>query len=248
VGAAVLDGKQRRHALTQKIYRVRSQGRAGEYRGDAVVNDGRHSCSSPETGPCNCGSKEGEKCRTADVDCRGDGARRQADAPGPGLSFSFVRGATTIPFAGHERGILEYSRGVADELRVSVDEPGCASIAVGVETAELVHHVVGIEADGFGIIANERARKDAGRPLGKVVAFEASPEVSANLGDRNNGVDTDTASLSFAAQSGAESVSIRHDVSNPTANFTPIGFCRIAEVLASCSTRDPQFCNHFARF
>jgi hypothetical protein len=35
---------------------------------------------------------------------------------------------------------------------------------------------------------------------------------------------------------------------NPTANFTPIGFRKIAEVLALCSVLDPQICNHFDRF
>jgi hypothetical protein len=197
--------------LTQKLYRVRSQRRAGEYRCDTVVNDGSHASRGPEPGAGHGGSKEGERCHAADIECRGDGARRKTDAPCSGESFSFARNGATIPFARHERGILEYSGGVTDDLRLGLDEPRGAANALWIKTAELVNDVVGVEANGLGIVANERTRKDAGRPLGEVVALEACPEVGANLGNGDDGVDTDAAPLTFAAQSGTESVSIRHE-------------------------------------
>jgi hypothetical protein len=98
-----------------------------------------------------------------------------------------------------------------NQLCLRFDDARGTTIAVRKEAAELVDNFVGVEANRLRVVADERAREDAGRPLGKVIALESKPEIGADFSDGNNRFDADTATFPFASETGTESVSVRHE-------------------------------------
>jgi hypothetical protein len=100
---------------------------------------------------------------------------------------------------------------MTDDFRVRLDQTCGAPVALREEAAEFVDEFVRVEADRFRVVADERAREDAARPLREIVALEPDPEIRADLGYRREGFDADAAPLTFAAQPGAEGVSFRHE-------------------------------------
>ena len=88
-----------------------------------------------------------------------------------------------------DRARFRVVEAVADQLRLRLNQPADASVADWEQPAELLEHLVLVQADGSRIVAHERAREDAGRPAAEVVPFEAVPEVGADLGDRRDGFE-----------------------------------------------------------
>ena len=71
---------------------------------------------------------------------------------------------------------------VANELCLRLNQPAATPIPHGEKTAELVHDLVGIEADGAGVVAYEGPGEDPRRPARKVISLETVPQVTTNLG------------------------------------------------------------------
>src|SRR3982751_1090217 len=110
---------------------------------------------------------------------------------------------------------------MADQFCLRFDDAPGASIPVRKEAAEFVDDFVCIQADGLGVIADERAREDAGGPLRKVVAFQAEPEIRTHFGDGHNRFDADAAPFAFTPKAGTEGVSIRHEDPRQGAKIEP---------------------------
>ena len=117
---------------------------------------------------------------------------------------------------------------VSDERTVRLDHPLGAAVADGEQPAELVDDFVGVEADGAGVVAHERAGEDAGRPAREIVVLQAVPELRAHLGDRRDGFQRNAAALAFAPQAGSEGFPVRHGFACPAARHAPgpaVSFC-----------------------
>ena len=100
---------------------------------------------------------------------------------------------------------------MADELGLRLNHAAGAAISEREQAAELVDDFVGVEADRAGVVADERPGEDARRPARKVVPFERVPQVPADLGDRGDGLDGDTAPLALSAKPGAECIALGHE-------------------------------------
>src|SRR4029453_12238626 len=112
-----------------------------------------------------------------------------------------------------------------------VDQPARTAVPYRKQPAELVDHVVGIEADRSSVVAHERARKDSRRPPREIVALEAFPEIAIDLGDRREGIKGDAAPFAFAAQPWTESIPIGHDdFVSQGARIKPVAYVRICAV------------------
>jgi len=158
---------------------------------------------------------------------------------GPGASVSFEEAELQL--------LLEAVRFANDEVhwaarqRETDTDPRRTAIALRKQTAELVDDVIGVEADGFGVVAHERAREETAGPLGEVVGFEPDPELDADVGLCRDGFERDTAAFAFTPQPGSEGVAFRHSGTLISAIPAP----RISPMISGAcpfpDSREPTF-------
>ncbi len=172
------------------------------------------------------------------------GRKRAGNDPGAeGQRFvGRRRDGATIPVDG-DRPALGVRERMPDELCLCLNQPADAAIAEWEQAAELVHHFVGVETNGAGVIADEGAGEDPRRPPRKVVPFEPVPEVPADLGHRSNGLDRNAPALTLSAKSGPECIPVGHEKALKDSKSRAGAMPLIPAVLSSSGLRTAQFCN-----
>ena len=179
--------------------------------GGGLVCDRRCAGDRPESNPGYAGGDERERTDTERIDGRGNGARAVARArDGQRGCGCAIRGAA---FAASRQRIGGVTRvvGVAEQRRLCLDQTARPAIGNPEVTAEFIDDGVGVEGEHPGVVSNERAGEDPGRPARKVVLLHALPEIDA---DPRRGCDLfegDSAALSFATKSGTELIAVGHE-------------------------------------
>ena len=112
---------------------------------------------------------------------------------------------------GRERPAFGVREVMADELGLRLNQAAGSAIPEREQAAELVDDFVGVEADGAGVVADERPGENSRWPARKVVSFERLPQVPADLGDRGYGLDRDASPLALSAKTGAECIALGHE-------------------------------------
>jgi Fe-S-cluster containining protein len=209
VRAPVLNGEESGEALAEGVNGLGARGRPEGDGGRAVIRETDCGGGGPEAG-----AEDGRHAGCHDhgngrVHAGGDGPWREADAASPGLFLLDPGTGATLARPGNHRAVE--ADGVADQGPLRLDQAFGTPVADGEETAELVHHFVGIQSDGEGVVANEGAGEDPGRPAGEVVALEPVPEFGPDFRDRSDGFQRNAASLPLAPQPRSEGLPVRHD-------------------------------------
>ena len=120
-----------------------------------------------------------------------------------------IAARTTIHATGNEFRIVGRLELVADEFGLRAECRRETAVADRMETAEVVHHFAGVEADDPGVVADERAREETARPLRKVVGLEPHPELDADVSASGEGFERNTAALAFAPQTVVQRCRVR---------------------------------------
>src|SRR4026207_867397 len=137
---------------------------------------------------------------------------------------------------------------MSNQLRLRLDDPRGASSAVRKQATELVDDFVGIETNGFGVVANKRAGEDARRPLREVVALQSKPEIGAAFRDGHYRFDADAAPFPFASKAGTKGISVRHADPGEEQRSSRTISHEIFNVRRLCSRVQLHFCNRLVRF
>ena len=90
-----------------------------------------------------------------------------------------------------------------------------------------------VQADRAGVVADEGASEDPGRPARHVVALEAFPQIRADVGHRGDGVERDAAALASGREAWTEGIPVRHGVRFRPANPTPCDEQRFSDPLSA---------------
>jgi hypothetical protein len=103
---------------------------------------------------------------------------------------------------------------VADDRGLRSDQSVGASVADREEPAEVIDDLFGVEADGFGVVADEGARNQTPWPQRQVVGFEPNPKVDAHVGQQGKRLERHPAALPFAPEARPKGILFGHG--NPT--------------------------------